>query len=135
MQEFLANHPGVREEYKENPTAFMRQEQRFDRRQDSGMHRDSDVTRGELSSFHEFLQGHNNIAGDLSEKPSLANNHEYLENHSALRDYLQANPKVHEELGENPQSFVKSAQHFESPTKTLPKPMGDPKSTTEPKLK
>src|SRR5258708_375063 len=72
LQEFLANHPGVREEYKENPTAFMRQEQRFDRRQDSGMHRDSDVTRSELSSFHEFLQGHNNTARDLSDKPSLA---------------------------------------------------------------
>jgi GrpB-like predicted nucleotidyltransferase (UPF0157 family) len=134
LQEFLTTHPELREEYKENPTAFMRQEERFDRRQDSGLHRDSDVTRGELSSFHEFLEGHSNIANELSQKPSLANNQEYLENHAALRDYLQANPKVHEELGENPQSFVKSAQQFESPTKTLPKPMGDPK-LTEPKLK
>jgi len=134
LQEFLASHPGVREEYKENPTAFMHQEERFDRREDSGLHRDSDVTRGELSSFHEFLEGHSNIANELSEKPALANNQEYLENHSALRDYLQANPKVHEELDENPQSFVKSAQQFDSPTKGLPKPMADPKST-EPKLK
>jgi hypothetical protein len=37
-------------------------------------------------------------------------------------------------LDENPQSFVKSAQQFDSPTKGLPKPMADPKST-EPKLK
>jgi phage-related protein len=135
LQEFLASHPGVREEYKENPNAFMRQEDHFDRREDSGLHRDSDVTRGELSSFHEFLEGHTNIAGELSKQPALATNQEYLENHPALRTYLQANPQVHEELAENPQTFVKSAQQFESPSKAVPKPMAEPKSTTEPKLK
>ena len=126
LQEFLATHPGVSEEYKENPTAFMRQEQRFDRREDSGLRRDSDVTRGELSSFHEFMEGHGNIAGEISKNPSLATNQEYLENHPALRDYLQANPKVHEELGENPQSFVKAAQQF-APPKGAPRPMAEPK--------
>jgi hypothetical protein len=129
LQQFLADHPGVREEYKENPNAFMRQEQRFDRAEDNGMRRDHDVTRGELSSFHEFLEGHSNIAGELSKDPSLATNEEYLENHPALKTYLRANPKVHEELGENPQSFVKSAQQFESPSK------GMPSATAEPKVK
>jgi phage-related protein len=127
LQEFLANHPGVREEYKENPAGFMRQEQRFDHAENSGMRRDHDVTGGELSSFHEFLEGHGNIAGELSKNPSLATNREYVENHPALRQYLQANPKVHEELGENPQSFMKSAQHFEAP-KGMPKPMNEAKS-------
>ncbi len=130
LQEFLANHPGVREEYKENPTAFMHQEDRFDARENSGMRRDHDVTGGEISSFHEFLEGHGTIAGELSKNPSLANNQEYLENHPALRSYLQANPNVHEELNENPQSFVKSAQQFETPSKGVPKPM-----TTDPKMK
>jgi phage-related protein len=129
LQEFLASHPGVREEYKENPSAFMRQEQRFDRAGDNSVRRDHDVTRGELSSFHEFLEGHGSISSELSKNPSLATNQEYLENHPALRSYLQANPKVHEELGENPKSFVKSAQQFESPSKGMPNP------TTEPKLK
>ncbi len=128
LQEFLASHPGVREEYKENPNAFMRQEQRFDRAEDNGVRRDHDVTRGELSSFHDFLEGHSNIAGELSKNPSLATNEEYLENHPALRSYLQANPKVHEELGENPQSFVKSAQQFEWTPKGKPSPMAEPKS-------
>lgn len=127
LRDFLANHPGVREEYKDNPTAFMRQEERFDRREDSGMHRDNDVTRGELSSFHEFLQGHGTIAGELSKNPSLATNQEYLENHPELRDYLQTNPQVHQELAENPQSFLKSAQQFDNPSKGLPKPIADPK--------
>jgi phage-related protein len=127
LQEFLASHPGVREEYKENPSGFMRQEQRFDRAEDNGLRRDPDVTRGELSSFHEFLEGHSNIAGELSKDPSLATNEEYLENHPALKTYLRANPKVHEELGENPQSFVKSAQQFESPSKGMPSAMAEPK--------
>jgi len=129
LQQFLADHPELQEEYKENPNAFMHQEQKFDRREDSGMRGDRDVTRGELSNFHEFLEGHNNIAGDLSKNPSLATNEEYLENHPALRDYLRANPKVHEELSENPQSFVASAQQFEK-SKSIPKA-----ATVEPKSK
>jgi phage-related protein len=112
LQQFLADHPGVREEYKENPNAFMHQEQRFDRREDFNTHRDRDVTGGELSSFNEFMEGHSNIAGELSKNPSLANNQEYLENHPALKDYLKAHPQVHEELSENPQTFLQSAQQF-----------------------
>ena len=113
LQQFLASHPGVREEYRENPNAFMGQEQRFDRRQE-GLPRDGDTTRGELATFHEFLEGHSNISAELSKNPSLATNEEYLENHPALQTYLKANPQAKEELNENPQSFVKSAQSFES---------------------
>jgi hypothetical protein len=133
LQEFLNTHPGVREEYKENPNAFMHQEERFDRRQDA-MRGDNDVTRGELSSFHNFLADHSNISGELSKNPALASNQEYLENHPELRTYLQSHPQVHEELGENPASFVKSAQQFETPNKTAPRPMTDPKPMADPKL-
>jgi GrpB-like predicted nucleotidyltransferase (UPF0157 family) len=112
LQQFLADHPGVREEYKENPNAFMHQEERFDRREDFNTHRDRDVTGAELSSFNEFMEGHGNIASELSKNPSLANNQEYLENHPALQDYLKAHPQVHEELSENPQNFLQSAQQF-----------------------
>jgi menaquinone-dependent protoporphyrinogen IX oxidase len=114
LQQFLAEHPGVGEEYKENPNAFMNQEQRFDRREDSNRRPDRDVTGGELASFNEFLKGHGNIAGELSKNPSLANNQEYLENHPELRHYLKANPKVHEELSDNPETFLKSAQQFKT---------------------
>ena len=113
LQQFLAEHPGVREEYKENPNGFMRQEQRFDRHEDFAMRHDrDDVGKGERASFSEFMQGHGNIAGDLSKNPSLANNQEYLENHPAIRDYLKANPKVHQQLAENPQTFLQSTQQF-----------------------
>jgi len=125
LQQFLASHPGVREEYKENPNGFMSREQNFDRREDSNFRRDRDVTGGELGSFHEFMEGHSNIAGELSKNPSLANNKEYLESHPELRDYLKAHPEVHEELSENPQSFLKLAQQFD--THSTPKVAGQPK--------
>ncbi|MGA9510620.1 MAG: hypothetical protein WBV55_18510 [Candidatus Sulfotelmatobacter sp.] len=112
LQQFLADHPGVREEYKENPNAFMHDEERFDRREDSYAHGDRDVTGKEASSFNEFMEGHGNIASELSKNPSLANNQEYLESHPALQDYLQAHPQVHEQLSENPQGFLQSAQQF-----------------------
>jgi len=112
LQQFLADHPGVREEYKENPNAFMHQEERFDQRQDSAMRGDHDFNRGGLSSFNEFLENHNDIAVELSKNPSLANNEEYVENHPALQDYLKAHPQVHQELSENPQTFLQSTQQF-----------------------
>ena len=112
LGQFLADHPELREEFKQHPNAFMRQEDRFDRREDSYMRRDRDVTNGELSSFNAFMEGHSNIAGDLSRDPSLAKNQEYLENHSELKAYLSAHPQVNEELSENPQGFMQSAQQF-----------------------
>jgi phage-related protein len=114
LQQFLAEHPGVREEYKENPNAFMHQEERFDRREDFATRHDRDVTGGELASFNGFLETHSGIAGELSKNPSLANNEEYLENHPELKEYLKAHPQVHEELSENPETFLKSAQQFDN---------------------
>jgi hypothetical protein len=122
LQQFLAEHPEVREEYKENPNAFMHQEERFDRREDTAMmRRNRDVTSAELASFNEFMGSHDKLADELSKNPSLANNQEYLENHPALRDYLKAHPEVHEELSENPATFIKSAQQFD--------PHGRPKAS------
>jgi len=122
LQQFLADHPGVREEYKENPNAFMHQEERFDRREDGGMRRDRDVTGGELASFNEFLGNHDKIADELSKNPSLAKNQEYIENHPELGTYLKAHPGVHEELSENPEGFMKSAQQFNQHATTTKMP-------------
>jgi len=127
LQQFLADHPGVREEYKENPNAFMHQEERFDRREDGGMRRDRDVTSGELASFNEFMGSHDKIADELSKNPSLAKNQEYIENHPALQDYLKTHPGVHEELSENPEGFMKSAQQFNQHPATATKMPGESK--------
>lgn len=131
LQQFLASNPNAREELKENPNAFMQQEQRFDRHEYAAGRGDQDATHGQLASFHEFLEGHSAISSELSKNPSLATNQEYLENHTALKTYLKANPQVGEELNQNPQAFMKSAQTFDANSNAAVK--GTMKLPAEPK--
>ncbi len=109
LQAYLQKHPEVREEIKENPNAFMHQEDRYDRRENDV---DRDMSHRPSASFGEFLDGHADISKDLSRNPSLAKNDEYMANHPELKEYLNAHPEVRQELLANPQSFVASAQQF-----------------------
>jgi hypothetical protein len=124
LQEFLAGHPNTSEEFKENPNAFMRDEDRFDHREDAFRHDRG----GEMNGFHDFLASHNSIASELSKDPSLANNHEYLETHPELQAYLKANPSVHQQLASNPQTALQLAQPPATTTTTAtPKVSGESK--------
>jgi hypothetical protein len=132
LQAYLHEHPGIRDEMKENPNAFMRQENRFDRHEDA---RDSGATREHLANFGEFLGGHSSIAQQVSKDPSLVKNDVYVKNHPELQEYLNTHPDVREEMKQDPQSFIKSAQQFNVKNggpapKTTPAPTGD---TTKPK--
>ena len=120
LQQFLQEHPGVQEQLAEDPRIFMRQENRFDRR-------DDDATRRELASFDGFLDKHPEVAEQLSKDPSLAKNKEYLENHPELREYLKNHSGVREELAENPQAFMNSIKRFDN--------SGTKKEMVEPKPK
>lgn len=134
LQEYLQQHPEVRQEIDANPNAFMKQEQRFDRNEDRRWDRDGDTSRGDVASFHQFLDGHSRIAEQLSKNPELAKNEEFMEGHPELQQYLQANPGVQEQLKANPQTFVKSAQEFDASKPT--KPVATPKApVVEPKPK
>jgi hypothetical protein len=123
---YLEQHPEIREQVKSDPVAFMRQEDRFDRRVDR---MDRDKSYGRLTSFGEFLGGHSDIAQQLSQDPSLVKNQEYMENHPELREYLTAHADVREELMADPQSFIKSAQQFSNTdgSRGLMTPMHEPK--------
>jgi hypothetical protein len=110
LQTYLQQHPGVREEIKENPNAFMRQEDRFDRREDA---RDRDVNREELARFDNFLDSHREIAEQLRKDPSLVDNHEFVKNHPALQAFLQQHPGVSDELKENPNAFMREEDRFD----------------------
>jgi hypothetical protein len=118
LQAYLQQHPEVREEVKENPNAFMHQEARYERTEDTARYdrRENGVGRDMIhkssASFGEFLDGHANISKDLSKNPSLAKNQEYMANHPELKEYLNAHPEVRQELMANPQSLVASAQQF-----------------------
>ena len=142
LQEYLQSHSEVREEFKENPNAFMRQENRYDRREDdrdrghgikTGDRNDRNRMgnpdgRGELTSFGQFLGGHSTVAEQLSKDPSLANNKEYLANHPELGEYLKAHPAVTQQLSENPQAVMSSNWVLQGSTaagKTTP-PKGKP---------
>jgi hypothetical protein len=108
LQEFLQTHPDVRDEFRENPNAFMQAEDRYDRREDARNDHDRDWDRREMGSFGEFLRGHSTCADALHQDPSLANNREFLENNPDLRGYLQAHPAVQQQLAANPQAVMTS---------------------------
>jgi dsDNA-binding SOS-regulon protein len=137
---YLQDHPEIREEIKENPNSFMRQEGRYDRQENgrgNDMGRDSHE---QAARFGQFLNGHSNVADQLSKDPSLVKNQEFMENHPELRDYLKDNPDVQKELMANPPTFVKSAKEFSTdkgrPVQTqTPTQSQSPSSTAEPKPK
>jgi len=113
LRDFLQQHPGIREEFSENPNAFMRQEERFERREDDGRFGDNDITRRELSSTDQFLDSHPEIAEQLRKDPSLINNREFVEKHPDLRAFLENHPGVREEVRENPNAFFRAGRRFD----------------------
>ncbi len=121
LQSFLSDHPEVRVQFDDHPVAFMRDVDRWN--QQHQVAGNGNMGRGNAYSFHEFLAGHGAIAEDLSKNPTLATKDEYLQNHTELQAYLQANPDVRTQLNDDPESFVKSAQATTAPTTTT-KSMG-----------
>jgi phage-related protein len=110
LHAYLQDHKGVREEVQENPNAFMRQENRYDRREDS---RDMDTTRGQLASFDQFLDKHREVAQQVRKDPSLLDNQQFLKDHPALQAYLQDHKGVREEVQENPNAFMRQENRFD----------------------
>src|SRR5216683_4693157 len=110
LQTYLQQHPAIREDLKENPNAFMRQEDRFERRENA---RDSDVTRQELAQFDRFLDGHRETADQVRKNPSLLNDRQFVDKHPELQTYLQQHPAVREELKENPNAFMRQEDRFD----------------------
>jgi len=113
LKQFLATHPGVREEIHENPRAFMNREQRFDR---SGR----DITRQELQNSDGFLDAHPNIEQDLKKNPKLLNDATYLSVHPELKQFLDTHPGVRAEASENPRIFMNRERRFENSGRNIP---------------
>jgi phage-related protein len=109
LQTFLQEQPEIRQQMRENPNAFMRQEDNVSRHEDR---HDSFNNREHVASFGEFLNGHSNVAREVSKDPSLVTRQEYVNHHQELREYLNSHPAVRDEMMTNPQGFVKSAQEF-----------------------
>jgi hypothetical protein len=110
LQTFLQDHPGVREEIKENPNYFMRQENRYDRREDA---RDDNNRRQELARFDQFLDSHHEVSEQLRRDPSLVKNQQFVQSHPALQSYLQDHPTVREDLTRNPDAFMHQEERYD----------------------
>jgi hypothetical protein len=116
LQTYLQDNPGVRDQLRQNPNGFMRQEDAYDR--DSNM-RDRDPMHDHMADFGGFLHSHSDIQNDLSRNPSNVKDHDYVQNHAELDAYLSAHPDVRAELMANPQTFVHGAiQYNASPSGT-----------------
>jgi hypothetical protein len=129
LQEYLHSHPQVAEAFRSDPNVFMRDEDRYDRN-DGGRGGD-DRNRGELTGFGQFLGGHSDVAAELANDPSLANNKEYLATHPELDEYLKAHPPMSQQLAENPQAVMSSTwvQQGSGVSVTAKPGMPKPKST------
>jgi len=128
LQNYLKQHPGVQTAIKQNPNAFMQQEARYDQYENRSRSAQGDEPH---RHFGEFLGSHSSINDELSKKPSLAKNQEYLENHPELKDYLDQHPDVRQGLSQNPESFVKSSQQFSKSTSTSASTNGSSSGTSK----
>src|SRR5580658_2882407 len=109
LQAYLQEHPAIREEIKENPNAFMRQEYRYDHRED-----DRDRTnREELARFDQFLDTHRETAQQLRKDPSLMDNEEFVKNHPALQSYLRDHPELRAQLKQDPNAFLHQEERYD----------------------
>src|SRR6266853_4207452 len=106
LQTFLQDHPGVREEVRENPNYFMRQENRYDRGEDN-------MRRQELARFDQFLDSHREVSEQLRRDPSLVKNQQFVQSHPALQSYLQDHPAIREDLTRNPDAFMRQEGRYD----------------------
>jgi uncharacterized protein YukE len=121
LQKYLQDHPGVNEEIRENPDAFMHQERRFEgqetRREGQRSDRRDDFRnqdeRRELTNLDGFLDSHREIAEQLRKDPSLVNNKEFVTKHPALQEFLQGHGELAQELRQNPNAFMNQEERFD----------------------
>jgi hypothetical protein len=110
LQTYLQDHPGVRGAIKQDPNEFMRDEARFDRREDN---RDRDPNRAELANFDRFLDSHREVSEQLRKNPSLVDDREFVKNHPELQTYLQDHPAVHDAIKDDPNHFMQAEARFD----------------------
>ena len=116
LQTYLQDNPGVRDQLRQDPNAFMRQEDAYDRDsnmrdRDAGADRDAD--RRDMANFDRFLDGHREIAEQVRKDPSLLDNREFVRDHPALQTYLQDNPGVRDQLRQDPNVFMRQEDAYD----------------------
>jgi hypothetical protein len=111
LQAYLQDNPGIRDQSRQDPNAFMQQEDAYARDSNMG---DRDPMHDQMADFGGFLRSHSDIQNDLSRDPYVVKDNEYVQNHAELDAYLNAHPDVRDELMADPQSFVHGAQQYDN---------------------
>jgi hypothetical protein len=111
LQTYLQDNPGVRDQLRQSPNAFMQQENSYNH--DSNL-RDHDPMHDRMANFGGFLGSHPDIQKDLSRNASVVKDHQYVQNHAELNTYLNAHPDVRAGLMADPHSFVQGAQQYKN---------------------
>lgn len=77
-----------------------------------GVPANRDINWGEVSAFDAYLDRHPATAQQLSVNPGLVRNDEYLERHQDLRNFLNTNPAMRDELTETPGWFMQRETQY-----------------------
>jgi uncharacterized protein VirK/YbjX len=113
LRGFLNAHPFVQADLKQDPRAFIQREQEFERWEREQAAASSGPRDAGLAEFDQFLSNHPWIARKLKEKPSLANDKDFLNDNAELPHFLNAHPYVQSVLREDPLGFMQRVRDFE----------------------
>jgi hypothetical protein len=109
LQAYLQNNPGVRDQLRQDPNAFMHQadvdNHDFDQHGRDAMH-------DHMADFGGFLGSHPDIQKDVSRDPSCVKDHQWVQNHAEFDAYMNAHPDVRNELMADPEGFVHGAMQY-----------------------
>src|SRR6185437_11433358 len=98
LDSFFKKHPDVREEFTENPSAFMGAESTFEAN----------------SEMDEFLDAHKKVAKDLDDNPGRVRDNDYVKHHKDLKKFLDKNPGVRDQFMGEPDAFMTRERRFDA---------------------
>jgi phage-related protein len=120
LQQYLQQHPEVREQLRQNPNAVMRQEQRYDRREDRMQDRDRDMNRDQdrtqdrdrdMSRDQDRMQDRDR---DRSMNRDQDRDRDITRGElSNLNNFMDSHPEIAEQLKKNP-ALVNDKKFVES---------------------
>ncbi|MGC1171744.1 MAG: hypothetical protein WA886_22760, partial [Candidatus Acidiferrales bacterium] len=117
LQDYLTQHPAVRDQMRKDPNEFMTAEATFEQHGDNdangGRDRDRSGDRRDVASFDRFLDSHRETAQQLRKQPDLVLNDQFLKSHPDLQEYLQQHPAVRDQIRQNPNAFMAQEANYE----------------------
>jgi len=116
-KQFLQRNPDIRVRLHNDPTAFMREETRYESWENShngdGNNNRGEAFRRDVAEFDRFLNDHPEIAEQLRKQPSLIDNRQFVTSHPPLDNFLHENPGVWDAIRNDPRGFMDAAEHFD----------------------